>query len=339
MYATPTLATRFANSTRVLRSDMPLSEDADAPGRAVHLRRRQARQPLRALHLHPDHRRAARPAPRRLRALHGRAGAQPHRRQERVHQAHDPHAPRARVTGRQHPARGQRDHPHQQPRRRQLVPAAVPACSASSAATAWWSATWRDDIRIPHKGNVQGEVIEGAFRVLDDFEAVDESRRAGEYPARSPRIILINSHDGASSYQLLCGMFRQCPAGHRRNYVQRRTMSRWSGAPEPARLSMQRRCTAILLAGHVARKETTSWNQPCEGAMALADVRRGRFLPTCPAFVTSLIDTGLRLVCVRAKAWRAAAFDAWLHAQGVGLAEVARRACRVVPAPTVSASE
>ena len=32
-----------------------------------------------------------------------------------------------------------------------------------------------EDIRIPHKGNVQGEVIEGAFRVLDEFEAVQES--------------------------------------------------------------------------------------------------------------------------------------------------------------------
>ena len=32
-----------------------------------------------------------------------------------------------------------------------------------------------EDIRIPHKGNVQGEVIEGAFRVLDEFEAAEES--------------------------------------------------------------------------------------------------------------------------------------------------------------------
>ena len=32
-----------------------------------------------------------------------------------------------------------------------------------------------NDIRIPHKGNVQDDVIEGAFRVLDDFEAVDAS--------------------------------------------------------------------------------------------------------------------------------------------------------------------
>jgi len=30
-----------------------------------------------------------------------------------------------------------------------------------------------EDIRIPHKGNIQGQVIEGAFRVLDEFEAVE----------------------------------------------------------------------------------------------------------------------------------------------------------------------
>jgi Domain of unknown function (DUF932) len=35
--------------------------------------------------------------------------------------------------------------------------------------------TVSNDIRIPHKGNIQGDVIEGAFRVLDDFEAVDAS--------------------------------------------------------------------------------------------------------------------------------------------------------------------
>ena len=35
--------------------------------------------------------------------------------------------------------------------------------------------TVANDIRIPHKGDVQDDVIEGAFRVLDDFEAVDAS--------------------------------------------------------------------------------------------------------------------------------------------------------------------
>jgi hypothetical protein len=35
-----------------------------------------------------------------------------------------------------------------------------------------------NDIRIPHKGNIQHEVIEGAFRVLQDFEVVEESTQA-----------------------------------------------------------------------------------------------------------------------------------------------------------------
>jgi len=35
--------------------------------------------------------------------------------------------------------------------------------------------TVSNDIRIPHKGNVQDDVVEGAFRVLADYEAVDAS--------------------------------------------------------------------------------------------------------------------------------------------------------------------
>ena len=34
------------------------------------------------------------------------------------------------------------------------------------------------DIRIPHKGNVQGQVIDGAFRVLEEFEVVGEHTQA-----------------------------------------------------------------------------------------------------------------------------------------------------------------
>jgi integrase/recombinase XerD len=56
--------------------------------------------------------------------------------------------------------------------------------------------------------------------------------------------------------------------------------------------------------------------------MALAVSADGPLSPHLPAFVTSLIDQGYAVVCVRAKAWRAAEFDAWLNAQGVGLAEV-----------------
>lgn len=33
--------------------------------------------------------------------------------------------------------------------------------------------TTANDIRLPHKGNIQHAVIEGAFKVLEDFEAVD----------------------------------------------------------------------------------------------------------------------------------------------------------------------
>ncbi|NUZ09125.1 DUF932 domain-containing protein [Piscinibacter koreensis] len=43
------------------------------------------------------------------------------------------------------------------------------------------------DIRIPHKGNVQGEVIEGAFRVLDGFEAVEEHAEAMKALPLEPR--------------------------------------------------------------------------------------------------------------------------------------------------------
>lgn len=56
--------------------------------------------------------------------------------------------------------------------------------------------------------------------------------------------------------------------------------------------------------------------------MALARAARGPLAPHLPAFVTSLIDQGYAVVCARAKAWHAAAFDAWLDVQGVGLAEV-----------------
>lgn len=38
--------------------------------------------------------------------------------------------------------------------------------------------TVSNDIRIPHKGNVQDDVIDGALRVLEDFEAVDASTDA-----------------------------------------------------------------------------------------------------------------------------------------------------------------
>lgn len=44
-----------------------------------------------------------------------------------------------------------------------------------------------EDIRIQHRGDVQGEVIEGAFRVLDEFEVVDEHVAAMKALPLEPR--------------------------------------------------------------------------------------------------------------------------------------------------------
>ena len=44
-----------------------------------------------------------------------------------------------------------------------------------------------DDIRIPHKGNIQGEVIEGAFRVLAEFKAVEQHAEAMKALPLEPR--------------------------------------------------------------------------------------------------------------------------------------------------------
>ena len=67
-------------------------------------------------------------------------------------------------------------------------------------------------------------------------------RHADQQHARdeAPEVILINSHDGTSSYQMLAGLFRLCPAVHSLNYVQCRTMSRTAVDP-PVRAVKQHR--------------------------------------------------------------------------------------------------
>lgn len=57
-----------------------------------------------------------------------------------------------------------------------------------------------------------------------------------------------------------------------------------------------------------------------KGAMALARSATGPLSPHLPAYITSLIDQHYAVVCLRAKAWHATAFDAWLGRQGVELA-------------------
>ena len=56
--------------------------------------------------------------------------------------------------------------------------------------------------------------------------------------------------------------------------------------------------------------------------MALARSATGPLSQHLPAFVTSLIDQRYAVVGVRAKAWCATAFDAWLASHGVELADV-----------------
>jgi Domain of unknown function (DUF932) len=73
-------------------------------------------------------------------------------------------------------------------------------------------------------------VAQGASRIEGKAEFTKHMirmRHAGQVQTRpeANEIILINSHDGASSYQMLAGMFRLCRDVHRRHYVPRRTMS------------------------------------------------------------------------------------------------------------------
>lgn len=56
--------------------------------------------------------------------------------------------------------------------------------------------------------------------------------------------------------------------------------------------------------------------------MALARSATGPLSPHLPRFVASLVDQQYAIACIRAKAWRATAFDAWLAGQSVELANV-----------------
>ncbi len=179
MYATPTLATRFASNTRVLRSEVPLSEE----------QMRQAAPSIFAegKHASRSERYTYIPTIDVLRGLQREGfepfmvaqGAQPHRRQDRVHQAHDPHA--ARREPKPWPPGPKRNeiiliNSHDGASSYQLLAGLFRFVCCNGLVVG----DVVHDIRIPHKGDVQGEVIEGAFRVLDDFEAVDAVDRGDE---------------------------------------------------------------------------------------------------------------------------------------------------------------
>jgi hypothetical protein len=171
MYSTPTLATRFARNTRVLRGDAPLSEDqmrSAAP--SVFAEGKHASRSERYTYI---------PTIDVLRGLR-KEGFEPFmvaQGQSRVEGRAEftKHMIRMRHAG----------HVSTKPEANEII-----LINSHDGASSYQLlagqfrfvccnglvvGTVSNDIRIPHRGDIRGEVIEGAFRVLDDFEAVDAS--------------------------------------------------------------------------------------------------------------------------------------------------------------------
>ena len=176
MYATPTLATRFANSARVLRSEHPLSED----------QMRQAAPSVFAegKHVSRSERYTYIPTIDVLRSLK-REGFEPFM----VAQG------RSRIEGKSEYTKHLIRMRHRSESGHNAKPEAheIVLINSHDGASSYQllSGIFRhictnglvvgdvtNDIRIKHKGDIRGEVIEGAFRVLDDFEAIDNSTEA-----------------------------------------------------------------------------------------------------------------------------------------------------------------
>lgn len=171
MYSTPTLATRFARNTRVLRSETPLSEDQmrhAAP--SIFAEGKHASRSERYTYI---------PTIDVMRGLQ-REGFQPFmvaQGASRVEGKADftKHLIRLRHAA-QAKAKAEANeiiliNSHDGASSYQLLGGRfVFVCSNGLVV-----GKVVDDIRVPHRGNIQGEVIEGAIRVLDQFEAIDAS--------------------------------------------------------------------------------------------------------------------------------------------------------------------
>jgi Domain of unknown function (DUF932) len=175
MYATPTLATRFARSTFVMRSDTPLAEDQmrqAAP--SIFAAGKHASRSDRYTHI---------PTIEVLRGLHAE-GFEPFMvAQSKSRIEGKTEFTKHMIRLRYHPdARGQ------VPTRPEANEIILINSHDGASSYQMLAGTFRfvccnglvvgnvsNDIRIPHKGSIQGEVIEGAFKVLKDFEAVDAS--------------------------------------------------------------------------------------------------------------------------------------------------------------------
>ena len=171
MYSTPTLATRFARNTRVMRGDQPLSEDqmrAAAP--SIFAEGKHASRSERYTYI---------PTIDVLRGLR-QEGFEPFM----VTQS------KSRIEGKteftKHMIRMR--HAGQVNTRPEANEIILINSHDGASSYQMLAGVFRfvccnglvvgdvtNDIRIPHKGNIQDEVIEGAFRVLEDFEVVDAS--------------------------------------------------------------------------------------------------------------------------------------------------------------------
>ena len=174
MNQTPTLASRFAPSTHVLRSETPLGEDQ--------MRRAAPSIFAAGKHASRSDRYTYIPTIEVLRGL-AREGFQPFmvaQGKSRVegkteftkHMIRMRHA--GQVTARQEANEIILINSHDGASSYQMLAGVFRFVCCNGLVVGEIS----NDIRIPHKGNIQGEVIEGAFRVLDDFEAVDASADA-----------------------------------------------------------------------------------------------------------------------------------------------------------------
>jgi hypothetical protein len=179
---TPTLATRFANSTRVLRSDQPLSEEQ--------MRHAAPSIFANAKHNSRSERYTYIPTIDVLRGL-AREGFVPFMVAQGL----------SRIEGKTDYTKHMIRHRHG--RQGSVLPEAneIILINSHDGASSYQMLAGvlrfvccnglvvgqiANDIRIPHKGNIQHQVIDGAFKVLEGFRAVDDSVQAMKALALEP---------------------------------------------------------------------------------------------------------------------------------------------------------
>jgi Domain of unknown function (DUF932) len=183
MYSTPTLATRFARNTRVLRADVPLTEDqmrAAAP--SVFAEGKHESRSERYTYI---------PTIEVLRGLR-KEGFEPFMVAQGASRIEGKaeftkHMIRMRHAG-QVQSRPEANeiiliNSHDGASSYQMLAGMLRFVCCNGLVVG----DVVEDIRIPHKGNIQGEVIEGAFRVLDEFEVVEQHAEAMKALPLEPR--------------------------------------------------------------------------------------------------------------------------------------------------------